>query len=639
MISIILEKKVFILKNFLVVASIILCLVLFQNFTKLFAVGQENSNEKTIIEYNPYENLQTENWLKGCTHSHTTESDGENTVEEMAKEFKLNNFDFAFITDHGKITGKNCEIDDVLILKGEEMQTSIEEYNAFFINDPLDDTSENDAVLTINEIINQGGFCQLNHPMRRDIDKEEILELAKNGLWGIEILNSGDDLVPLSTWDYILSEGFHLWGTFGADAHDADDVNNGWIMVNSKDSTVESISESMKSGNFYCSTGPIIDNIEIEDNIIKVTSQENKIKWYSNNNELVGEGNSYEINGTETYVRAVIGDECEDFAITQPIFINGINEVPKENNEHEGKISIKTTIQQITSIFENSTTELEYTYCENIDDGRGLTFGFAGFCSGTYDGTMFLKEYKKLNPENKLIKYIPIFENIDNIDEKDNTEGLEDFAEDFASCIDDSRFIEAQINLCDRLYWNPSQEAVNEIGAKYPITKGQLYDAFINHGENGARDLMEEATDNVGGTPDSGVDEKEWLSCFLNARLQVLEEDSTWKEAIDRIFVYQKLLDDNNYYLTRPIEITCYGDDFILEKNDFEVIIDDQNEVSIDVSEKQENKINISTEKNLSENSKNSLPITGENDKNKFLIFGFSITIMGLYFMVTKFKP
>ncbi len=75
----------------------------------------------------------------------------------------------------------------------------------------------------------------------------------------------------------------------------------------------------------------------------------------------------------------------------------------------------RDTIYKLTSIFENSTTTLQYTYVENIGDGRGLTFGFAGFCSGTYDGTMFLKKYQALNPNNILVKYIPAFERIDSL--------------------------------------------------------------------------------------------------------------------------------------------------------------------------------------------------------------------------------
>ncbi|GKU26382.1 chitosanase [Clostridium folliculivorans] len=223
---------------------------------------------------------------------------------------------------------------------------------------------------------------------------------------------------------------------------------------------------------------------------------------------------------------------------------------------------------KLTSIFENSTTTLKYNYCENIGDGRGYTFGFPGFCSGTYDGTMFLQEYQKLNPSNKLVKYIPAFQAIDAMPHPDgmqsSTAGLSGFPADFASCASDPAFQTAQHNLVDRLYWNPAQAAASEIGATLPITKGELYDAFINHGEDGARDIMNQTTQAVGGTPKTGVSEKTWLSKFLSIRYNILVSDPAWNGSEDRVKVYQTLLANNNVNLTAPLTVTCYGDNFTI---------------------------------------------------------------------------
>ncbi len=228
----------------------------------------------------------------------------------------------------------------------------------------------------------------------------------------------------------------------------------------------------------------------------------------------------------------------------------------------------RDTIYKLTSIFENSTTTLNYTYVENIGDGRGLTFGFAGFCSGTYDGTMFLKKYQALNPNNTLIKYIPAFERIDSLPHPNglcsDTTGLTGFAADFSSCGNDPAFIQAQHNLVDELYWNPSQNAINQIGAQYAITAGQLYDSFINHGESGAWDIINQ-TNNAVGRITNGTDEKVWLNKFLSIRYGILAADPTWSEAVDRVKVYQKLLNtDNNVNLARPLTVTCYGDTFTI---------------------------------------------------------------------------
>ncbi|MGB8451916.1 MAG: chitosanase [Anaerocolumna sp.] len=228
----------------------------------------------------------------------------------------------------------------------------------------------------------------------------------------------------------------------------------------------------------------------------------------------------------------------------------------------------RDTIFKLTSIFENSTTTLQYTYVENIGDGRGLTFGFAGFCSGTYDGTLFLKEYQSLNTNNILVKYIPAFERIDSLSHPgglcSDTTGLANFPADFRSCGNDPAFKEAQHNLVNRLYWNPSQEAVNQIGAQYAITAGELYDSFINHGADGAWDIINQ-TNSAVGKISNGTDEKTWLSKYLSIRYGILASDPTWSEAVDRVKVYQKLLNtDNNVNLSRPITVTCYGDTFTI---------------------------------------------------------------------------
>lgn len=228
----------------------------------------------------------------------------------------------------------------------------------------------------------------------------------------------------------------------------------------------------------------------------------------------------------------------------------------------------RDTIYKLTSIFENSTTTLQYTYVENIGDGRGLTFGFAGFCSGTYDGTMFLKKYQALNPNNILVKYIPAFERIDSLPHPgglcSDTTGLANFPVDFGACGNDPAFIQAQHNLVDELYWNPSQSAVNQIGVQYAITAGELYDSFINHGESGAWDIINQ-TNNAVGRISNGTDEKTWLNKFLSIRYGILASDPTWSEAVDRVKVYQKLLNtDNNVNLVRPITVTCYGDTFTI---------------------------------------------------------------------------
>ena len=235
----------------------------------------------------------------------------------------------------------------------------------------------------------------------------------------------------------------------------------------------------------------------------------------------------------------------------------------------------RRVILQLTSIFENSTTELCYGYCENIGDGRGFTFGFAGFTSGTFDGGEVIREYVRLRPVegaggNALARFLPAFEAIDrgrhdSEGRNGDTRGLEGFAAAVKACGDDALFRQAQHVVADRLYWRPSQEAAERLGAKFAITRGELYDAFINHGEDGALKIARAATRSAGGTPGDGVEERKWLAAFLEARMGVLKADKTWAESVDRVRVYQKILASGNVGLKLPIEVVCYGDRFVVK--------------------------------------------------------------------------
>src|SRR5262245_39075205 len=77
-------------------------------------------------------------------------------------------------------------------------------------------------------------------------------------------------------------------------------------------------------------------------------------------------------------------------------------------SKHEKSVALS-----LVAIAENSQTMLVFDYAENIHDGRGITFGMIGFTTGTYDGNEWLHYYTRLNPDNRLAKYIPAMDAID----------------------------------------------------------------------------------------------------------------------------------------------------------------------------------------------------------------------------------
>jgi chitosanase len=62
---------------------------------------------------------------------------------------------------------------------------------------------------------------------------------------------------------------------------------------------------------------------------------------------------------------------------------------------------------QIISVFENDTPVIDYAYAENLDDGRGITAGRAGFTSATGDMLEVVERYTGIVPVNPLAAYLP----------------------------------------------------------------------------------------------------------------------------------------------------------------------------------------------------------------------------------------
>lgn len=112
----------------------------------------------------------------------------------------------------------------------------------------------------------------------------------------------------------------------------------------------------------------------------------------------------------------------------------------------------KQRCEQYTSIFENDTTDLQYAYCEDIQDGRGYTSGRAGFCTGTGDAAEVVKKYTAHVPKNPLGKYIPLLIYLAN-QKSGDTSKLIGYCEAWAEAAKDEIFRKCQDAVSDELYY------------------------------------------------------------------------------------------------------------------------------------------------------------------------------------------
>lgn len=144
----------------------------------------------------------------------------------------------------------------------------------------------------------------------------------------------------------------------------------------------------------------------------------------------------------------------------------------------------KRRMKSLTSIFENSNINQDYSYAENLGDGRGITFGIIGFCTGSGDGLDVLLQYQKLKPENALNKYIPRLTALNDTRSpanplNDDVSGLEGFSSAVSSAAySDPLFRKAQDLVSDKLVYKPSQRTAAYYKLKYALSKAQIYDAW-----------------------------------------------------------------------------------------------------------------------------------------------------------------
>ncbi|KAI9501405.1 lysozyme-like domain-containing protein [Coemansia spiralis] len=255
----------------------------------------------------------------------------------------------------------------------------------------------------------------------------------------------------------------------------------------------------------------------------------------------------------------------------------------------------KTFALTITNIYENGDTSFHYDYCENLHDGRGITAGIAGFCTGTGDAWQVVQQYHKLTGGNDafssmdkaLAKYAE--------NSSDSTKGLGKFCKVWGKLgTTDSRFKHAQDMLRDQLYFDPSQKLADDAGLKLSISQAQMYDTGIEHGtwpdKDGLPTLINEtsASFTSDASGDSGstlninghqVDEIVWLKKFISVREDHLihprepenQGGNYWAQTIYRTKSYTYAINKREYVWSnavtildndgKPVLLTCASAD------------------------------------------------------------------------------
>ena len=329
-------------------------------------------------------------WFKGNTHTHTIDSDGNATSDVVARWYREHGYQFVVITDHEYLTAVAplnalfARDGQFLVIAGQEVTQHlgrsrdprdptnrpachVNALNSRRVVVPLGGTAgkafgfappemtmAETYARNLAEIRAAGGIAQVNHPnWKWSVRLEDLLGLPDdtlfeiwNGHPAINNLGGADEdgnIAPSAEalWDSLLSKGRRIWGVAADDSHyfyhlaetPGPKPGQAWVVVRADQLGAESITAAMARGDFYSSTGVVIDEITSTGGAVslqlngqpsgprfltKFIGREGRVLA-----EVPGLHPRYAIKGDEGYVRAHVTDSNGLQAWTQPVFVAG----------------------------------------------------------------------------------------------------------------------------------------------------------------------------------------------------------------------------------------------------------------------------------------------------------------------------
>ncbi len=223
----------------------------------------------------------------------------------------------------------------------------------------------------------------------------------------------------------------------------------------------------------------------------------------------------------------------------------------------------------IVSSAENSSLNFreQYSYIENIGDGRGYTGGIIGFTSGTGDMLEVVEQYIALKPNNNPLS--PYLSALRAVNGTDSEAGLgRNFVRAWQTAANDQEMIDAQNKIVREWYLHP---AVADAQVDGLSILGQFiyYDAMVMHGPGNDSESfggIRKAALRTATSPAKGGDEATYLKAFIEARKKIMLMEEA-HEDLSRLNAQLKFINEGNFDMNLPLSWTMYGDSFTLTQS------------------------------------------------------------------------
>ena len=222
-------------------------------------------------------------WFKGQLHVHSTASDGELPPEAVLDWYRNQGYHFVALTDHEVLSESRAMAGDFIALSGIEVQGMDPAAGLFHLvglglQKPPDLSGSTTLSMqeTVNHLRAAGALVSIAHPYWSGQMSKDLLGVE--GCYALEVYNAGCEVLEckgLSTvhWDDLLAAGCRLWGLAVDDAHwrpGPVDAGLGWVWVKAAALTQQAILSALQQGHFYASSGPQIDDVTLEGDLVVV---------------------------------------------------------------------------------------------------------------------------------------------------------------------------------------------------------------------------------------------------------------------------------------------------------------------------------------------------------------------------------
>lgn len=208
-------------------------------------------------------------------------------------------------------------------------------------------------------------------------------------------------------------------------------------------------------------------------------------------------------------------------------------------------------IKAVSNVFEVGKPTADYSYIEDLGDGRGYTITQYGLCSNEPELAQVIERQALVTPNTRLRRYLPYLPPKGSGTDMSKLAGFEKAWR--KELRNGDALVEACEAVADQLYFSPAMQAADETGIKSAVGRLIFYDTILQHGGGDDPDsfgaILKRTFKSAGRPPD--VSEAYFLRDFLSHRRSTLmhpaNKDTTkvWRESVGRVDALETLLHDN----------------------------------------------------------------------------------------------